>query len=55
MYTQQVRTREGYLQYLDEWIHAVPDHNAYLDKVGRDRLDELRAKPQFCQPVNYGY
>lgn len=55
MYTERVRTREGYLRYLEEWIHSVPDHNAYLDKVGRSRLEELRAKPQFCKPVNYGY
>jgi acyl CoA:acetate/3-ketoacid CoA transferase alpha subunit len=28
-------------RYVQEWIHDVPDHRAYLEKVGRDTLDAL--------------
>jgi acyl CoA:acetate/3-ketoacid CoA transferase alpha subunit len=27
--------------YMEKWIYAVPDHEAYLDLVGRDHLDSL--------------
>jgi hypothetical protein len=26
---------------MQEWIHDLPDHQAYLDKVGRERLETL--------------
>jgi glutaconate CoA-transferase subunit A len=35
------RTAEGAQAYLKEWIYDLPDQQAYLDKVGRKRLDEL--------------
>jgi acyl CoA:acetate/3-ketoacid CoA transferase alpha subunit len=34
-------TDEGAQAYLKEWVYDLPDHPAYLDKVGRARLDEL--------------
>jgi glutaconate CoA-transferase subunit A len=34
-------TDEGARAYLQEWIHELPDHEAYLAKVGRERLDQL--------------
>jgi acyl CoA:acetate/3-ketoacid CoA transferase alpha subunit len=34
-------TDEGAKAYMQEWIHDLPDHQAYLDKVGRERLDRL--------------
>ena len=27
--------------YLQEWIYDLPDHQAYVDKVGVDRLERL--------------
>jgi len=36
------KTVEGTQAYLDEYIHAVADHQEYLDLIGRDRLRELR-------------
>jgi glutaconate CoA-transferase subunit A len=35
------KTDEGAQAYLKEWIHDLPDHQAYLDKVGQERLDRL--------------
>jgi glutaconate CoA-transferase subunit A len=36
-------TEEGGKAYLQEWIHNLPDHRTYLDKVGQARLEELVA------------
>ena len=35
------RTEEAAKAYLQEWIYDLPDHRAYLDKVGQERLDRL--------------
>lgn len=35
------RTREGVLEWLDEWVYKIDDHEQYMDKVGRDRLAKL--------------
>lgn len=55
MYAQMTKTREGFLQYLDEWIYGVDSHEEYLEKLGDERLERLKAKPYFSEPVNYGY
>lgn len=34
-------TEEGASAYLQEWIHDLPDHQAYLAKVGEDRLQRV--------------
>jgi glutaconate CoA-transferase subunit A len=34
-------TDEGAQGYLKEWVYDLPDHPAYLDKVGQGRLDHL--------------
>jgi acyl CoA:acetate/3-ketoacid CoA transferase alpha subunit len=36
------RTEEGTQAYLDKYVHGVADHQAYLDRVGRERLEMLR-------------
>jgi len=41
-------------EYLDEWVHGVPDRAAYVAKMG-ERLTVLRARPRFSAPVDYGY
>jgi glutaconate CoA-transferase subunit A len=40
-WVQASETEEGAHAYLQEWIHDLPDHQAYLDKVGPERLAEL--------------
>ena len=55
MYADVSRTREGFLQFLDEWVYGPGSHEAYLAKLGKDRLEKLKAKPMYCDPVNYGY
>ncbi len=36
------RTRAGITAWLDEWVYGVPDHRAYREKVGAERLQRLR-------------
>jgi len=55
MYAEMTRTRQGFEQYLQDWVFGPGSHDGYLKKLGQDRLDALRAKPMFSEPVNYGY
>ncbi|MCA9753651.1 MAG: CoA transferase subunit A [Gemmatimonadetes bacterium] len=32
------RTEDGMRAYLEEWVYGTRDHEAYLDRVGRERL-----------------
>jgi glutaconate CoA-transferase subunit A len=45
---------EAMAAYLEEWVYGVPDRAAYAAKLA-DRLAALKAKPQLCEAVNYGY
>jgi acyl CoA:acetate/3-ketoacid CoA transferase alpha subunit len=45
-YVEATRTPEAVRAYLDQYVHGVPDHWAYLEKIGgMRRLTELRADP----------
>jgi len=36
------KTREGFLQWIDDWVYGCEENDQYLNKLGRDRLDALR-------------
>ncbi len=40
-YHRRSRDREGFLQWLDEWVLSNEDHERYLARIGRERLDRL--------------
>ncbi|HEY4490602.1 MAG TPA: CoA-transferase, partial [Acidobacteriota bacterium] len=40
--------------YLEEWVYGLKNRAEYVEKMG-DQITRLKAKDQFCQPVNYGY
>lgn len=40
--------------WLEEWVYDLADRQAYLDKLGEQRLDELDAGDLQAEPVNYG-
>lgn len=40
--------------WLAEWVYAVTDRAAYLDKLGRETLDRLGPGELMADPVNYG-
>jgi glutaconate CoA-transferase subunit A len=40
--------------YLDEWVFGVRDRAEYIERQG-ESIQQLKASPHYCQPVNYGY
>ncbi len=40
--------------WLEEWVYALPDRAAYLDKLGRATLDRLAPGSLPAEPINYG-
>lgn len=40
--------------WLDEWVYGVADRAAYLNKLGEQRLEKLKAGDLFASPVSYG-
>ncbi|TFF92128.1 CoA transferase subunit A [Candidatus Thorarchaeota archaeon] len=44
MFHKLSRTEEGWQEYLENYILGVDDHFGYLNLVGWDRLNELKAK-----------
>ena len=40
--------------WLEEWVHGVASRAEYVTRMGA-RLARLRARQQFCGPVNYGF
>jgi glutaconate CoA-transferase subunit A len=41
-------------KYLEEWVYGVRDRGDYVRRMGA-QMDRLRARPHYCEPVNYGY
>ncbi len=55
-YHTRTRTTEGFQQWLDEWVLNMPDRDAYLTKLGEERLNGLGVKEhRYAAPVDYGY
>ncbi|MCW5864188.1 MAG: CoA transferase subunit A [Anaerolineae bacterium] len=40
--------------WLEEWVYALPDRAAYLDKLGRETLAHLAPGALPAEPINYG-
>lgn len=49
------RDPKSYQDYLAEFVYACPDRKAYLKKVEAGLIDRLKAKPQKCEGVDYGF
>ena len=41
-------------RYLEEWVYGVRDRHEYVERMGA-QIDRLKARPQYSEPVNYGY
>jgi glutaconate CoA-transferase subunit A len=49
------RQPEGFESWLQEWVTGLPDHTAYLAKLGSERWAALKpAQPALAAPVDYG-
>ncbi|HLW47481.1 MAG TPA: CoA-transferase [bacterium] len=54
-YHAETRTRDGFLGWLDRMVLGTADHDAYLARVGRTRVEGLRPRTaRLAAPVNYG-
>jgi glutaconate CoA-transferase subunit A len=40
--------------WLNEWVYAIPDHQAYWNKLGKETHLRLAVKPRHSVPINYG-
>jgi len=55
-YHTRTRITEGFQQWLDEWVLNMPDRDAYVMKLGEERLHNLGVKEhRYAAPVDYGY
>jgi glutaconate CoA-transferase subunit A len=45
-------------EWMEEWVYECPDRDAYLtryiQRFGVDLLNNLKAKPYYSAPANYG-
>ncbi|MBW7958739.1 MAG: CoA transferase subunit A [Candidatus Promineofilum sp.] len=48
------RDQETTEAWLEEWVYALPDRAAYLDKLGRETLERLAPGRFEADPINYG-
>ncbi|HET6445056.1 MAG TPA: CoA-transferase [candidate division Zixibacteria bacterium] len=48
------RDRELTENWLKEWVHDVPDRKTYLEKLGSERLKNLKPGEMMAGPVDYG-
>lgn len=48
------RDREATERWLEEWVYDVPGREAYLAKLGQERLEGLAPGEMMSEPVNYG-
>jgi glutaconate CoA-transferase subunit A len=51
---QLSETDEAVRAYLDEWVYALPDRKAYMEKLGDPVRERLRVGERLSQSVNYG-
>lgn len=47
-------SRESVRKYLDEWVYAVKDRNAYWKKLGEKTHKHLKVKARYSEKINYG-
>jgi glutaconate CoA-transferase subunit A len=53
-YHQQSKTVEGCATWRREWVEAVPDRTAFLEKLGQAAVDRLRVRDtQWAAPANF--
>jgi len=53
-YEEQTRTHAGFRSFLEEWVLGTSDRKEYMEKLGEERMEALRAPPWRAEPVSYG-
>jgi glutaconate CoA-transferase subunit A len=46
---------KGMEEYIADWIHGVSGRNEYIQKLGQEKFNRLKAGQRLAAPVNYGY
>ena len=55
-YHQATRTREGFEQWLQEWVVGVADHREFLRRLTESRIERLKPPGTLhAPPVNFSY
>jgi glutaconate CoA-transferase subunit A len=58
LFSAAAASAEGMKAWMDEWVYGCPDRRSYIDryirKYGSATLEDLRAKPFYSAPANYG-
>jgi glutaconate CoA-transferase subunit A len=58
LFSTAAASEDGLKDWMDEWIYGCPDRMAYIDhyiqRFGVETLNELRARPLYSAPANYG-
>ena len=49
------KEKETFDDYLNEWVYGLRDKSEYVKKLGKKRMDTLKAELYLSTPVNYGY
>jgi glutaconate CoA-transferase, subunit A len=47
-------TDESMRAYLENWVYALPDRAAYMEKLGAETRNRLKVADRISAPVNYG-
>jgi glutaconate CoA-transferase, subunit A len=55
-YHRATRTREGFERWLRDWVLDLADHEAFLDRLGKERIETLRPKTNaLAAPASFNY
>ena len=55
-YHEQTKTKAESDVWLERWVFGIPDHQAYLDQLGADRIDALGVKQHaYAAQTGFGY
>lgn len=47
MYRETACFDDKFADYLDAYVYGVSDFDEYLDKIGRERMESIRASPEY--------
>ncbi|HXV83220.1 MAG TPA: CoA-transferase [Candidatus Binatia bacterium] len=55
-YHKATRSREGFEQWLQEWVLGVRDHRGFLELLGKERVEQLKPQGNLFSPaVSFNY
>ncbi|MBN20341.1 MAG: 3-oxoadipate--succinyl-CoA transferase subunit A [Bdellovibrionaceae bacterium] len=49
------RDPETYQKWLNEFVYSVSDRREYMQKMGTNLMEKIKADARYCQGVNYGF